>query len=57
MLFRSFSLGEPEELALNMQMMDGVKTVFPFVLKEAIEPSKPNWIDKLIDEAVDQEKS
>ncbi len=51
--FFGFSLGEPEDMALSVRKMDGVKTCFPFVLKQAIEPQKPNWIDALIDRAIE----
>lgn len=48
-----FSLGEPEDMALSIRKLEGVKTCFPFILKEAIEPGNPNWIDRLIDQAIE----
>jgi DNA-binding Lrp family transcriptional regulator len=51
--FFGFSLGEPEVAALAIRKIDGVRTSFPYILKEAVEPNKPNWIDGLLDNAID----
>jgi len=45
-----FSLREPEEAATNLLSLEGVKMCSLFILKEIIEPKRPNWIDKLIEE-------
>lgn len=45
-----FSIGEAEDAAMATIGIRGVKSCFPFLLKETIEPRGPNWIDKLIDD-------
>ncbi len=47
-----FTLGEPEEAALDAFEYDGVRYCHLLILKEAIEPVRPNWVDALIDERV-----
>jgi DNA-binding Lrp family transcriptional regulator len=44
-----FGLGEPEESLLKTLKIDGVRACSIFVLKEMVEPDRPNWIDKMID--------
>lgn len=50
-----FSLGEPEDAAINAAKLEGVKACTLYVLKEAIEPRGPNWIDKQIDHELAKE--
>lgn len=45
-----FSLGEPEDAAVGTGRLPGVKSCILYILKEAIEPRSPNWIDRSIDE-------
>ncbi|HUI85797.1 MAG TPA: AsnC family transcriptional regulator [Nitrososphaerales archaeon] len=44
-----FTLAEPEESATRALKEEGVKRCILFILKEVIEPKRPNWIDSLID--------
>ena len=44
-----FTLGEPEQAAVRSQETDGVGRCVLFILKEVIEPRRPNWIDELIE--------
>jgi len=44
-----FALGESENSALTTQTIRGVNYCRLFVVKEAVEPAKPNWVDGLID--------
>ncbi len=44
-----FTLAEPEESAVEAQKVEGVKRCQLFILKEVIEPKRPNWIESLID--------
>jgi hypothetical protein len=44
----SFALDEPEEAAADALEIDGLKRCSLFILKEEIEPQKPNWIDRAI---------
>jgi len=46
--FFGFTLAEPEEAAEFASRLEGVRSCSLFILKETIEPEKPNWIDKLI---------
>jgi DNA-binding Lrp family transcriptional regulator len=48
-----FSLGEPEEAALSASKVEGVRSCTLYILKEAIEPRGPNWIDRLIQRELD----
>ena len=52
--FFAFSLGEPEDVALEVREMKGVRMCLPFVLKETVEPGKPNWIDRLIEQSIER---
>jgi DNA-binding Lrp family transcriptional regulator len=44
-----FTIAEPEESAIEVLGVDGVKRCQLFILKEVIEPKRPNWIDVLIE--------
>ena len=44
----SFTLAEPEEAAIDLLTVEGVKWCSISILKEVIEPKRPNWIDVLI---------
>src|SRR6267143_3430960 len=43
-----FTIAEPEESAIEALEVEGVKRCQLFILKEVIEPKRPNWIDTLI---------
>jgi DNA-binding Lrp family transcriptional regulator len=43
-----FTLAEPEESVIEALKLEGVKRCQLFILKEVIEPQRPNWIDSLI---------
>jgi len=43
-----FTLGEPEEAAMEIEAMLGVRWCSILILKEFLEPTRPNWIDILI---------
>ncbi len=45
-----FKLAEPEETAMELLTIEGVKWCSIAVLKEVIEPKRPNWIDNFIQE-------
>lgn len=47
-----FSLGEPEEAAINGLKIEGVRSWSPYILKEVIEPQGPNWIDRIIEQEI-----
>ena len=44
-----FTIAEPEESAIEVLEVDGVRRCQLFILKEVIEPKRPNWIDSSID--------
>ena len=44
----SFTLREPEEAASDLLQFQGTKRSSLFILKEILEPRRPNWIDNLI---------
>jgi len=44
-----FSLAEPEDSVAGVIRQEGVKRCLLYILKEVIEPRKPNWIDSLIE--------
>lgn len=52
-----FTLGEPEEAVMSLLKVEGVHWCSLFILKEIIEPRRPNWIDKLIEEKIAAGKS
>jgi DNA-binding Lrp family transcriptional regulator len=47
-----FSIAEPEESVIEALRLEGVKQCLPFILKEVIEPKRPNWIDSLIESKI-----
>ena len=47
-----FTLGEPEEAAMELLTIAGVKRCSILILKEVLEPARPNWIDVLIQEEI-----
>ncbi len=47
-----FTLGEPEEAVMNMLKLEGVKWCSLFILKEIVEPRRPNWVDKFIEQKI-----
>jgi DNA-binding Lrp family transcriptional regulator len=44
-----FTIAEPEESVIDALRLEGVKRCSLFILKEVIEPKRPNWIDSLIE--------
>ena len=44
----SFTLREPEEATTDLLEFQGTKNCSLLILKEILEPRKPNWIDNLI---------
>jgi len=44
----SFTLRDPEEAATDLLQFQGTKHCSLFILKEILEPRRPNWIDNLI---------
>jgi DNA-binding Lrp family transcriptional regulator len=44
-----FGLGEPEESLLRTLKVEGVRSCSILILKEIVEPDRPNWIDSLIE--------
>jgi DNA-binding Lrp family transcriptional regulator len=44
-----FTIAEPEESVIDVLKLEGVKRCQLFILKEVIEPKRPNWIDTMID--------
>lgn len=44
-----FTIAEPEESAVEALRLEGVKRCTLFILKEVIEPKRPNWIDSQIE--------
>ncbi len=47
-----FTLGEPENSAMETLKMEGVRRCSLFVLKEVIEPRPPSWVDALIEKKI-----
>ena len=44
-----FTIAEPEEAAIEALRLEGVRRCTLFILKEVIEPNRPNWIDSQIE--------
>ncbi len=44
-----FGIAEPEESVVEALRLDGVRRCLLFILKEVIEPARPNWVDSLIE--------
>ena len=47
-----FFFSEPEEVYVTTLKLDGVRSCSLFILKETIEPERPNWIDHLIEQKI-----
>ena len=47
-----FSIAEPEESVIEALRVEGVKRCLLFILKEVIEPRRPNWIDSMIESRI-----
>lgn len=47
-----FNPGEPEEAVMKALKLEGVKQASFSMVKEQIEPQRPNWMDKLIEERI-----
>jgi DNA-binding Lrp family transcriptional regulator len=47
-----FTLADPEASEMELRSIEGVRWCSISVLKEVIEPKKPNWIDRLIEEKI-----
>ncbi len=47
-----FTLAEPEEAAMQLAKTEGVRSCSILILKEVMEPVRPNWIDVLIQEEI-----
>jgi DNA-binding Lrp family transcriptional regulator len=47
-----FTLAEPEEAAMQLTKAEGVRSCSISILKEVIEPVRPNWIDALIQKEI-----
>ncbi len=47
-----FTIAEPEESAVEAQSVEGVRRCLLFILKEVIEPRRPNWIDSSIESKI-----
>ncbi len=50
-----FTIGEPEESVIEAIKLEGIKRCQLFILKEVIEPRRPNWIDALIEQRLQSE--
>ena len=50
--FFAFTLAEPEEAYINTLKLEGVKSCSLFIFKETVEPKKPNWMDRLIEQKI-----
>jgi DNA-binding Lrp family transcriptional regulator len=44
-----FTIAEPEDSVIEALKVEGVRRCQLFILKEVIEPKRPNWIDSLIE--------
>lgn len=44
----AFTLAEPEEVTLGALELEGVRHTSLYVQKEAIEPRRPNWLDRRV---------
>ncbi len=47
-----FTPGEPEEAVMRALKLEGVKQASFSLFKELIEPQRPNWTDRLIEERI-----
>jgi DNA-binding Lrp family transcriptional regulator len=49
----SHTVGEPEDALIRSLKLEGAKQGYLVILKEWIEPERPNWIDRLIEEKIE----
>jgi|SRR5712692_6395845 len=47
-----FNVGEPEQAVMHTLRIDGVKQCSLMILKEILEPERPNWLDARIEEKI-----
>jgi len=50
--FFAFTLAEPEETYINTLELTGVRACSLFIFKELVEPKRPNWMDRLIEQKI-----
>jgi DNA-binding Lrp family transcriptional regulator len=50
--FFAFTLAEPEEAYVNILKLKGVRSCSLFIFKETVEPKRPNWIDRWIEQKI-----
>jgi DNA-binding Lrp family transcriptional regulator len=50
-----FTIGKPEESAVEVLKLEGIKRCQLFILKEVIEPKRPNWVDAVIEQRIQSE--
>ena len=55
--FFAFTLAEPEEAYVNTLKLEGVRSCSLFIFKETVEPKRPNWMDRLIEQKIASSKS
>lgn len=55
--FFAFTLAEPEEAYVNTLKLGGVRSCSLFIFKETVEPKRPNWMDRLIEQKIASSKS
>ncbi len=55
--FFAFTLAEPEEAYVNILKLKGVRSCSLFIFKETVEPKRPNWIDRLIEQKISHSPS
>ena len=55
--FFAFTLAEPEEVYVNTLKLGGVRSCSLFIFKETVEPKRPNWMDRLIEQKIASSKS
>jgi len=52
-----FTIAEPEESVIEALKVEGVRRCQLFILKEVIEPKRPNWIDSLIESRLQSQEA
>ncbi len=55
--FFAFTLAEPEEAYVNILKLKGVRSCSLFIFKETVEPKRPSWIDRLIEQKISHSPS
>ncbi len=55
--FFAFTLAEPEDVYVNTLKLEGVRSCSLYIFKETVEPKRPNWMDRLIEEKIASSKS